>query len=428
MKILWCVNILLPDVAKAIGAPLTPLGGWMVSLSSDLAKIDGINLAVATIYSGNELKRIEVNNITYYLIPGGQKAMLEKGSEKLKDYWREVTGDFKPDLLHLHGTEYAHGLALLMACPDIPSVVSIQGLLGVIEKYYYAGMEFSDVFLHSSFRDIIKLDPLWNNRRSFRKRAVFEREILRKVRHVIGRTTWDYSNVKAVNPSIKYHHCDESLRDPFYRNKWDVSKVQRHSIFTTQAGYPIKGFHVLLKAVAILKRDYPDIQVFTAGQNLLGNSFKERLKAPGYALYIKRLIKNLRLEDNVVFTGMLDAEGVVDRLMKTHVFVVPSAVENGCNALHEAMLIGVPSIAAFSGGMTDMMTHKVNGFMYPFMEEAMLAEYIRRIFESDELALQFSQAGRESAHNRHDRRKITDTMVGIYRDIISCPNNVLFRG
>lgn len=419
MKILWCVNILLPDAAKAVGAPHSPFGGWMVSLSSSLAQIDGINLAVAAPYSGSALKKLEVNNITYYLLPGGTMAMSGKGGDRLKDYWREVAKDFAPDLLHLHGTEYAHGLALLEACPDIPSVVSIQGLLGVIEKYYYAGMEFSDVFLRPSFRDIVRLDPLWNNRRAMRKRAVSEREILCKVRHVIGRTTWDYSNAKAVNPGIEYHHCDESLRDPFYKNEWDISKIQRHSIFTTQAGYPIKGLHILLKAVAILKKDYPHIQVFAAGQSLWGNSFMGRLKTPGYGLYIKRMIKDLGLEGNFVLTGLLDAEGVVDRLLKTHAFVVPSAVENGCNALHEAMLVGVPSIAAFSGGMTDMMTHQSNGFMYPFMEAAMLAEYIRRIFTSDELARQFSQAGRVSTHKRHDRKKVTDTTVEIYRDIVS---------
>ena len=418
MKILWCVNILLPDVAKAIGAPETPFGGWMVSLSSSLPKIDGIKLAIATLYSGSELRKFEINNITYYLIPGGTKAMLERGDDRLRAYWREVANAFQPDLLHLHGTEYTHGLALLEACPDIPAAVSIQGLLGVCEKYYYAGMEFSDVYLRPSFRDVIRLDPLWNSRRSFQKRALFERELLCKVRHVIGRTTWDYSNVKAVNPSINYHHCDESLRDQFYEFEWDISRIDRHTIFTTQSNYPIKGFHVLLKAVAILKRDYTDVRVFSAGHKLQGNSFLARLKTPGYGLYINRLIEELKLEDNIVFTGMLDAQGVVDRLSKTHVFVVPSAVENGCNALHEAMILGVPSIAAFSGGMTDMMVHKETGFMYPFMEEAMLAEYIRRIFASDEVADKFSVAGKASASKRHDRQKIANTTVDIYRRIL----------
>jgi glycosyltransferase involved in cell wall biosynthesis len=419
MKILWCVNILLPDAAKAVGAPHSPFGGWMVSLSSSLAQIDGINLAVAAPYSGSALKKLEVNNITYYLLPGGTMAMSGKGGDRLKDYWREVVKEFAPDLLHLHGTEYAHGLALLEACPDIPAVVSIQGLLGVCEKYYYAGMEFSDVFLRPSLRDIIRLDPLWNNRRAMRKRAVSEREILCKVRHVIGRTTWDYSNAKAVNPGIEYHHCDESLRDPFYKNEWDISKIQRHSIFTTQAGYPIKGLHILLKAVAILKKDYPHIQVFAAGQSLWGNSFMGRLKTPGYGLYIKRMIKDLGLEGNFVLTGLLDAEGVVDRLLKTHAFVVPSAIENSPNALAEAMILGVPCIGSYTGGVPDMLENGRCGFLYPFMEAAMLAEYIRRIFSSDELALEFSQAGRDTAHKRHDRSRIANKMVEVY-GAISC--------
>jgi len=66
-----------------------------------------------------------------------------------------------------------------------------------------------------------------------------------------------------------------------------------------------------------------------------------------------------------------------------------------------------------------MMVHKENGFMYPFLEDAMLAEYIRRIFMSDELAGKFSAAGRASASKRHDRKKIADTMIGIYINILS---------
>jgi len=99
-------------------------GGRMVSLSSALAKTDGIKLAVATLYSGSELKKPEINNITYYLIPGGTKAMTERDGDRLRVYWWEIAKEFAPDLLHLHGTEYAHSLALLEACPDSPSVAS----------------------------------------------------------------------------------------------------------------------------------------------------------------------------------------------------------------------------------------------------------------------------------------------------------------
>jgi glycosyltransferase involved in cell wall biosynthesis len=418
MRILWCVNILLPDVARAIGDMPIPFGGWLVSLSSDLANIEGIKLAIATVYSGRELKILEINRIIYYLIPGGPKAMLGKDREELKKCWQGVVSDFRPDLFHLHGTEYAHGLALLEACSDIPSVVSIQGLVSVYEKYYYAGMEFFDVFLRLSFRDIIKLDPLWNGRRSFRKRATFEREIIQRINNVIGRTNWDYANVKAINPTIKYFHCYESLRNPFYESKWDISNIQRHSIFTNQAIYPLKGLHILLKALSLIKKDFPDVKLYVPGYKLWGKTLKERLKITGYGLYIKKLIKNLGIEDNVVFRGMLSAEKLADMLIKTHIFVIPSAVENSPNSLAEAMILGVPCVGAYSGGIPDMLENGRLGFLYPFMEEAMLAEYIRRIFENDELALKFSEAGRESAQMRHDRKRISKTMVELYKEII----------
>jgi len=208
------------------------------------------------------------------------------------------------------------------------------------------------------------------------------------------------------------------MRESFYKHEWDISCIQRHSVFTTQASYPIKGLHILLKAVALLKRDYPDIKVFAAGPSLLGTTFKDRLRATGYSLYIKRLIMNLGLEDNMIFTGMLDAEGIVSRLKNSHVFVVPSAVENSPNALAEAMLLGVPCIGSYTGGIPDMLENGRCGILYPYLEEAMLAEYIRRIFQSDELALRFSQAGRDSAHKRHDRCRIAETMVDIYKVVV----------
>jgi len=417
MRILWCVNFVLPDAARTIGLKSSPLGGWMVSLLADLSATAGVELAVATLYGGHELKKISVNNVTYFLIPGGPRAMLKRSNEKLRGYWREIAADWRPDVNHLHGTEYSHGLALLEACPHIPAVVSIQGLVGVYERYYYAGLEFADVFLRPSLRDLIRLDPIWNGRLSFQKRAVAERDILRRTRHVIGRTTWDYANVKAINPAATYHHCDEGLRDPFYEATWDIAKATRHTIFTTQASYPIKGFHILLKAVALLKRDYPNIKVCAAGQNILGSSTFSALRMGGYALYVKRLISSLGLQNHVEFTGMIDAQGVAQQLLAAHAFVIPSAVENSPNALAEALLVGTPCIGAYVGGVPDMLEQGKCGMLYPFAEEAMLADYIRRLFTSDDLALRFSQAGRTSSHQRHNRSNIAKRMVEIYSTV-----------
>jgi glycosyltransferase involved in cell wall biosynthesis len=82
------------------------------------------------------------------------------------------------------------------------------------------------------------------------------------------------------------------------------------------------------------------------------------------------------------------------------------------------MILGVPCIGAYAGGIPDMLENGRCGFLYPFMEEAMLAEYIRRIFENDELALKFSRAGRERALKRHDRNEIAKKIINIYKTIM----------
>ena len=56
MKILWVVNTIFPDAAKQIGVPSPVYGGWMYGLSQDLAAIENLNLAVATVYDGKDIK------------------------------------------------------------------------------------------------------------------------------------------------------------------------------------------------------------------------------------------------------------------------------------------------------------------------------------------------------------------------------------
>ena len=82
----------------------------------------------------------------------------------------------------------------------------------------------------------------------------------------------------------------------------------------------------------------------------------------------------------------MNAQDVAVRLSCSHVAVIPSAIENAPNSLAEAELVGTPVIASFVGGNMDMLTHNVDGFLYCYNEPGMLAEYIGRVFNDEELA------------------------------------------
>lgn len=53
------------------------------------------------------------------------------------------------------------------------------------------------------------------------------------------------------------------------------------------------------------------------------------------------------------------------------------------------MMVGTPSVCAYRGGMTDLLTDKVNGFTYDFPEYPQLALRIMELFEDDALAKAF---------------------------------------
>ena len=98
---------------------------------------------------------------------------------------------------------------------------------------------------------------------------------------------------------------------------------------------------------------------------------------------------------------------------------MPSSIENAPSSLAEGGLVGTPTIATFVGGNMEMLEHNKDGFLYCYNEPNMLAEYITRIFESDELAMQLSQHARETARLRHDPATLEKTILNIYETLIS---------
>lgn len=417
-KLLWIVNTIFPYPAKELGVKKTSFGGWLNSLSDTLKKSNDFELAIATVYNGKEMKKMNDGQLVYYLLPGAPALKYDKNLEK---YWKIINEELKPDLVHINGTEFAHGLAFINACPDIATVTSIQGLVSVYANVYYANIPIKDIIKNITFRDIIKRDNIIQARKKFIKRGKNEIEILKRTNAITGRTIWDYSNVQAINPNVKFYWSNRILREEFYQSKkWDISNIERHSIFCSQAGYPIKGLHYMIEAANILKKEYPDIKVYVAGQNITKNdTIKEKMKISGYGKYIKGLIRKYNLEENIIFTGVLDAPGMVNRLLGSNAFVQTSAIENSPNSLGEAMLLGVPCVASYVGGTCDMLEHKKEGFLYTYTEPAILAQYIKRIFEDDELCMKFSNNAIRKANVTHNKERITQETIDMYNDILN---------
>lgn len=411
MRILWITNIIFPGPSKLLGLIPPVIGGWMYSSAKAIMEEDSsITLSIATVYKGKRKEKFIIDGITYYLVP--QTGSMTKYNPKLESEWQSITIDFKPDIVHIHGTEFAHGLAFLNACPEIKSIVSIQGLVSVCERYYTAGLSIWDILKNITLRNIIKQDNILQQKKQFRKRGLIEHEIILKTNAIIGRTEWDYSHIKSINRNVKYFVCNETLREIFYDHKWSYENCEKRSIFLSQANYPLKGLHQVIRAVSLLTNKYPDIKVYIAGLNITDYStLKNKIKRTDYGKYINSLITKLNLKDKILFTGYLNEEQICEYYLKSNLFICPSSIENSPNSLGEAQILGVPCLASYVGGIPSLMQN-ASTLMYRFEEIEMLAKKIDEIFEGSHSNL--IETLKIDATIRHDKKYNAKKLLSIY--------------
>lgn len=419
MKILWLCNLMLPQIAEALGREVFHIGGWLTGQINDLQERTDLQLAVCFPVSDDKTVMCgQVGKLEYYGFPSGLNARADV--EEMRKIFTGILSEYRPDVVHIFGTEYPQTLAMLQAGENTETldrmIVSIQGMVSIYVRHYYAGLPFREVYM-SSLHDLLRQGSVYCGARKFERRGKYEIAAIQKCKYVIGRTDWDRACTSQINPTVNYFHCNETLRGSFYENKWELNLCNRHSIFVSQWNNPIKGFHHVLEAVSILQNRYPDIHVYTTGQSPIEKNFKQSLRRSHYVKYIGRLIRKYGIEEKVSFLGTLDEHKMCEQFLKAHVFASASSIENSPNSVGEAMLLGVPTVSTDVGGVKNMLTHGIEGFLYPFNEPYMLAYYIEKIFEDDGLALSLSQNASRHAAVTHSRETNTERICEIYYQI-----------
>lgn len=401
---------MLPPLSKALGLSVLPVGGWMISSLNTIKEFNSnIVYAVATIWYHNEFKVVDVGGIRYFLLPGKIKSP-HKYDKNLEPYWKQIADEFQPDVVHVHGTEFPYGLAYINANGARGVVVSMQGIISGFARYYTAGIDYKSAKRCLTFRDLVKHDSILKQQKKFEKRGELEATVIKSVNHIIGRTEWDKAHVNAINPNVRYHYCGETLRSSFYINKWNYDSCEPHSIFISQAGYPIKGLHMLLKAMPHILEEFPDTKIYIAGRNIIDEPI---YRISGYAKILKKLIKKNNLADKLIFTGPLDEESMCSRYLKSNVFVCPSSIENSPNSLGEAQLLGMPYVVSFVGGVPEIVNYNSDS-LYRFEEFEMLAMKICRLFR-----MKYNYTPVDYDSTRYDGNINSRLLLDIYHTIMN---------
>lgn len=421
MKILWVVNLMLPEIARELNLPASNREGWLSGIFSMMASSNEYELCVAyPVTDKVDLNPVSVRGIKCYAFLENLSAP-EEYDESLEERIKEIISETDPDILHIFGTEFPHGLAAARAFgkPE-RTLVGLQGICTEIAKEYMALIP-EKVQKEVTFRDFIRKDSLKNQQEKFVMRGENERKLLSEVSFVTGRTDFDRNFALSVNEKLIYLPLHESMREEFYESVPDSADKRPHSIFLMQGDYPIKGFHFLIEACGRLIEKYPDLTVVVAGNSIIKHStFKDRLKTPAYGKYLRKLIRENRLEGSIFSLGPLSASEVRKQYLGSSVFVCPSYMDNSPNSIAEAMLLGVPVVASDAGGIRSIISEE-EGYIFRKGNSEELEECLDRVFSltdtQDEELLQKVKNASKRAKTDYDKSTNYRTLMDIYLKI-----------
>lgn len=408
-KIIWTTNTPLGKTIEQLNIPNSQSGTWLETLFLNLAKAmpEKLFFLIHASFSVKTIQKIKHDNIEYIVMPRRHFDYLDNYKTEL-NILNNIIEQIGPDLIDIQGTEEFYGLLRNPANCNV--IVSLQGLRGQIYKQYFSDIPAFKYYLIAlkSFR-IQVLVEAFLDQFFFRKMVKVERNILLKNKFFTGRTFFDGSQALGLNSSAKYFPgFHRILRKPFYENKWEMEDTPNYTIHTTMSTSSYKGIFLLIDTIEILKRKYVDIRINIAGnfENFIGRE-------------AKRQIKRRRLNNNIVFLGQCTASQIVVSMKKSRIFILYSFIENSPNSLQEAQCLGMPCIAAYTGGIPSIIEEGKTGIFYPPGDSSYLARKAGELFTNVELATALGINARSVCLERNNSEKITLKYVNLYNDMIS---------
>jgi glycosyltransferase involved in cell wall biosynthesis len=162
-----------------------------------------------------------------------------------------------------------------------------------------------------------------------------------------------------------------------------------------------KGQRTLLRALAVLVREIPNLVLFLAGAGPLQAALETEVARLGIA-------------DHVRFLGVRRDRATLYAAMD--VFVLPSRWEGLSLALVEAMGAGRAVVATNVGGNPEVVTHGETGLLVPADDADALAEAIRGLARDRERRESLGAAAADTARRRFSIEQHAADLAALYRD------------
>lgn len=397
----------------------TPIGGWQDSLENIVRTTPNIELGVAFMSSDGSCSNKVVDGVTYFPIDG----RLSFKEKVLRKYWdvyvekalkssTQIIQDFKPDIIHVFGTEYPFGQ--VQSVTNIPVIIHI---MGAIIPYRNAALP-PNYSLYDRIRNCginpRKFFSLIKDLSDMKNREEWEKKTWSLVHNYMGRTNWDKAIASILHRNCKYYHVEEALRSVFIDKhaQWKGYNNSKLVLLSTGCGTFWKGPDLMIKVAKILKDLDIDYEWNIAGQ---------------MDIEIKRIVERKEkacFDDlNIRILGFVQPEKLSELLCSCSVYVHTAYIENSPNSICEAQIIGAPIVSTNVGGISSLVQDGVHGKLVPANDPWQMAYSIIELYEDKYLMKVFSVNSYNLAFKRHWAGNIREELLMAYNGVISNKEN-----
>lgn len=187
-------------------------------------------------------------------------------------------------------------------------------------------------------------------------------------------------------------------------NGAESAALENPVILVTRNLEPIYDNASALQALAIVRRQRPDIRMVIAG------SGEE-------AARLQTLAAELGVADAVNFTGRVAAEAMPALYRSATMALNPSTVDNMPNSVLEALAAGVPVVSTRVGGVPYMVTHEQTALLVESGDAAAMAAALLRLLREPTLYMQLRNAGRAAAA-QYSWDSIQPRLFAVYAEVL----------
>jgi phosphatidylinositol alpha-1,6-mannosyltransferase len=191
------------------------------------------------------------------------------------------------------------------------------------------------------------------------------------------------------------------------RRRWGVGDAP--VILTVARLVPHKGQDMGVRAVAALRRDFPELRYIIVGEGV----DETRLRA---------LARELGVSDRIGFVGPMRDDELPEAYATSTIYLGASRVDKEINvegfgiSFLEAAASGIPSVGGDSGGVRSAVRDGETGIVVPPTDPDGITDAIRSLLVNPERRKQMGVAGRRAVETHYNWDRVArDTREFTYR-------------